>query len=581
MHDLTDILSSCFDKLYKIENVIRVDEIPGIITDYYKECWKITTELEVCNRVEQIELYFGFQDAFPYVLPEVYFPDKRFGYIPHIESLVGKICLMTDGVSYLIDNPYGIIHYCLKQSKILIEQGLNGKNIADYDAEINSYWVQTYGGEPAVSYHWLIHGDFPDKTCVFKALIYKQNILGANNNESIIKGLLLPQDNEQTDIECYLKKHYRVDETNALYVKSITVPHKAPYSLSLQGLLDCTLSADDRKAIKQYVNTNRGGIIVFQLSEFSIGGICISKVNTTKKGFRHNSLTASDILLRFEKKNQLQKRLYGNLYSFHRIAMRTAGIEMSEQSFVIAGLGSVGSNLTYFLNSWNNVSFTLIDDESFRVENIGRHLLGYQYIDQSKVNAVADYLRSIRPERSVSTWCQTIQRVLEFNNERINVGTALFLCTGDAMTEKYVVDAIRDRRITLPTFILWLEPFGIAGHLVYINPERMPENFTLYSDENNMLYKYNLLAPIEYMSHADRFIKKDAGCNGEYTLYSGNDVTLMLSALFPYINQLIQQPEQSKCYRWVGNINIAQEKGLTLTIGTSLPIGGSIEELPF
>ena len=142
------------------------------------------------------------------------------------------------------------------------------------------------------------------------------------------------------------------------------------------------------------------------------------------------------------------------------------------------------------------------------------------------------------------------------------------------------IDAFHSDNMKQPTFILWLEPFGIAGHLVYINPMQMPKNFVLYKDKGSMLYKYNLLAPIEYEINADRFTKKDAGCNGEYALYSGNDVTLMLSAFYPYINKLIQQPEQSKCYRWVGNIKLAQEKGFKLTIEVSSTTIGHVEELP-
>jgi hypothetical protein len=207
-------------------------------------------------------------------------------------------------------------------------------------------------------------------------------------------------------------------------------------------------------------------------------------------------------------------------------------------------------------------------------------LLGFQYIYQNKAYAVADYLHSIRPERDVRTYNRSFQNVIIGNNESLNAYTALFLCTGDTMTEKFVLDALRDGRITLPTFILWLEPFGIAGHIAYINPAQMPESFTLYNDENSMLYKYNLIAPTEYIAHADRFTKKDAGCNGEYSLYSGNDVTLLLSALYPYINQLIQQPEQSKCYRWIGNINIALKKGLVLTVETSSVVSGTVQELP-
>ncbi|WP_291528627.1 E2/UBC family protein [Bacteroides sp. UBA939] len=557
-----------------------MNEIPDIRTDYYAEQWEVTTEVEISGKVKEIELYFGFQESFPYTLPDVYFPSKQFGYLPHIESQGGKLCLIADGASYQINNPYKLIRYCLKESKILIEQGANGINVDDFNTEINSYWKRRYDDEPKVSEHWLIYESFPIETCTLRALLYKQELLCEERSKTIIRGLLLSQNEKKTSIERYLKRHHKVEEMDVLFVKSAHVPHKAPYCLSLQNLLDNTSSAEDCKAIKRYINTFRGGIIVFQLSETSMGGIYIDKVNTVRKGFRVDKLTACDILLRFEKKNQALEREYGDLYSSYRIAMRTAGEEMPKQSFMIAGLGSIGSNLTYFLSGWNNTSFTLIDEDSLRAENIGRHLLGFQYLYQNKANAVADYLFSIRPERDVRIYDYDFRRVFKDNNGTLNAHTALFLCTGDAMTEKFVVDALRDGHITLPTFILWLEPFGIAGHLIYINPMQMPKNFTLYKDENSMLYKYNLLAPTEYIEHPDRFTKKDAGCNGEYSLYSGNDVVLFLSAFYSHINQLIQQPKQSKCYRWVGNINLAIEKSLELTVETSSVIPGNVQELP-
>ena len=45
LHNLSDILLPCFDKLYKIEDVKRVDDIPAIRTDYYAEQWEIVTEV--------------------------------------------------------------------------------------------------------------------------------------------------------------------------------------------------------------------------------------------------------------------------------------------------------------------------------------------------------------------------------------------------------------------------------------------------------------------------------------------------------------------------------------------------------
>jgi len=572
-------LASCFEQLYKIENVKRIDEIPNIRKGYYVEQWEIITEIDIDDKVREIELYFGFQKSFPYTFPDVFFPSKAFGYLPHIESYGGKLCLMADGTSYPVDNPYGIIRHCLRQAKLLIECGAKGENISDFNAEINSYWERVYDGEPEVSGHWLISGDFPAETCILKVLLYEQTVSGINKAKAITRALLLPLNEEESNIERYLKCHNAVNETEALFVKSFCVPDKAPYCLTLQGLLKNISSANDQKLVKRYINAHHGGCIVFQLSEASMGGVYIDRVNTKKKGFRDDKLTPCDMLLRFDRRSQLFERQYGKLYSSHRIAMRTAGMEMPEKRFMIAGLGSVGSNLTYFLSGWNTANFTLVDMESLQPENIGRHLLGFHYIYQNKAVAVADYLRSIRPERVVKTYDETFQSIVIDNNESLNEHTALFLCTGDAMTEKFVVASLFEGYIKIPTFILWLEPFGVAGHLVYLNPKQMPESFTLYIDDKSMLYKYNLLAPTEYIEHAERFTKKDAGCSGQYSLYSGNDVTLLLSAFYPYINQLIQQPQQSKCYRWVGNVNIAIEKSLELAVDPTSAKLGEVQEL--
>lgn len=140
----------------------------------------------------------------------------------------------------------------------------------------------------------------------------------------------------------------------------------------------------------------------------------------------------------------------------------------------------------------------------------------------------------------------------------------MFLCTGDVMTNIFVIDRVREGEISIPVFILWLEPYAIAAHMVYINPSQMQSELTLYSKDKYLLYKYNLIAGDEYKQHPDKFVKKEVGCNGEYTNYSGNDITLMLSAFYPIINQLVTNPDKSTCFRWEGNIQYAKTKGISL-----------------
>ena len=85
-----------------------------------------------------------------------------------------------------------------------------------------------------------------------------------------------------------------------------------------------------------------------------------------------------------------------------------------------------------------------------------------------------------------------------------------------------------------PIFILWLEPFAIAGHLVYINPANSP-NLDNILGKDTMLYKHNIIPSSEYISRGEtEFISRDAGCNGAYAHYSGNDVILFVGYISNY-----------------------------------------------
>ena len=120
-------------------------------------------------------------------------------------------------------------------------------------------------------------------------------------------------------------------------------------------------------------------------------------------------------------------------------------------------------------------------------------------------------------------------------------------------------------QLTIPVFIIWLEPYGLAGHMVYLNPNSDLSKISLYSDQNTYLYKYNIIHKDEYNHSQNKFIKRDAGCNGAYTLYSNNDVMAFLSAIYPKINTLIRQKDsKSHCYRWNGDMSLAKKYQIRL-----------------
>ena len=66
-----------------------------------------------------------------------------------------------------------------------------------------------------------------------------------------------------------------------------------------------------------------------------------------------------------------------------------------------------------------------------------------------------------------------INNIQELEDEYINKASAIFVCTGNVMSEKWLFDKIIEGAVRKPSFILWLEPYGISGIMIYINPENV------------------------------------------------------------------------------------------------------------
>ena len=299
--------------------------------------------------------------------------------------------------------------------------------------------------------------------------------------------------------------------------------------------------------------------LIFPLSNNVVyGGIC-HRIKTSRNGFRPNSLTPIKVLEDMNANLKLQ-RFVASTYNDERIEERTSGIRQCCYNFGMVGLGSIGSNLSLLLNSYNNTSFVLVDDDIFKFDNIGRHILGVNDVFQYKVNGVKKRLLASRPDMNIKV---ATKNIYKYPIDSLRDCSALFLCTGNLMAEFFLIEQLEKSNIKIPIFILWVEPYGIAGHMIYLgNNTGLKDLRSLFS--NQLIYNNNLIASEEY-NKPEKFIKRDAGCNGTYTNYSGNDITLFLSSMYPHICNLLDNHEFFKCYRWVGNVHLAEEKGISLS----------------
>lgn len=564
MLEIGAALDTCFIELSKEYDIKEVSCIPSLGNLPNNRIWKVQIPALVSGNAEDVETYVLFPKDFPYSMPYVIIPDGRFRYMPHISVKSRKLCLYEDGEVYDSDNIDGLIRDNLDRTRRWIEKYYGQDNSDEYAKEIRNYWNEQYDGENRVDDHWILLGDIPTETCEMTGVVYVDKSL--NDGNRYVMSVVASDEDDKALVN--LKLRHKTKDIPVFYIASLQIPNEPPFCMTGQDVIDRISDDGDRQKFKKYLNHFRNVNVLFPIGlNYAIGGICIHDLRVNRNGYRKGVLTPFKVLTSFENKNKKLDRLHVSVYSSQRIAERTSGEMMKDRRFLIVGLGSVGSNLCYYLNGYNNAAFVLADRDWLSVDNIGRHLLGFEYINQHKSYAVAHYLQQYRPDRKVQALQKNLQ---ELEEVEINNASAIFVCTGDIMSEKWLLDKIAKGSIRKPAFILWIEPYGISGIMIYINPEDKESVKRLRENINDSFMNFCLIKREEY-ADGEKLTKHDAGCNGSYSLYSANDVTMFLSSIFSVIDQLLEKPSESKCYRWVGNINIATEKGINLipTFGVS------------
>lgn len=553
MRDVTDILQECFINLQLTEDVtkVNVNEVltSPLVAAKYIECWEVKPLISVSGMAKRITLYMCFDSSFPYSWPDIYFIDKQYDYLAHIGYDDRKLCLFPDETMTNPQDPEEMIDDSLKIARQLLRENIEGELNDDFKHEILSYWRYTYDKESYIGTGYILSRSTLSEDVQLKARFAKNDLFIFDEADTTAIRILK---------NCCGEPEGRIYDV--LFVSKYIVPDKPPYHITPAKLeKSASSSIDDvKRFIAKHKNTN--SYLLFPIpNTTSFGAVRIPPTPTVLSGFRPGKVSPLQYLFTMNKSECLLRYTI-HPYDIERISERTSGRVLEKRNYWIGGLGSIGSNLVYYLNSEQNVSFVLADEESLTIDNIGRHMLGFSSIGESKAIELKNYICAIRPEREVFAFQDSIEHILFSKQMASNTPDALFLCTGNTNAERYILEKLKDTIPGYPIFVLWLEPYAIAGHMVYINPKD-----GISSDFLDGLYPYNLIAESEYNSADNTFTKQESGCANSYTNYGGSDVVLFLSAMYPIIQKLLQEPIKSTCYRWVGNIDIAKEKGIFLS----------------
>lgn len=191
----------------------------------------------------------------------------------------------------------------------------------------------------------------------------------------------------------------------------------------------------------------------------------------------------------------------------------------SKKTVVIAGCGSVGSRVAEILAESNIDKLILVDYDDMKTDNVMRHHLGIQDVNQSKVSALKSRLQQNIPELEIVAYKANILNWLNSqNNEQLSEIDSIVLATGHPPTELEVCRRLYTYDTSVHVVSGWLEAYGLGGHVLGFKSNNDACLKCLYYDDDGDLSNY---IKTSLFSNPSGIVlsKNITGCAGAFTAY--------------------------------------------------------------
>lgn len=561
MDDFEDARVKAFNFIKSFESVEKLsyEQLRYHKFERFVEVWKLKTDIiNDVNKVVEIFIHICFKFDFPLSIPTLYLSSSDYEnlkYIPHIDTN-RLICTFDSEITKTdVTQPSIIVLDCINKAKKIINSGIKRANFKDFEDEFLSYWECNYSKSDIVRSDFLCLIDPYEKIEFPYMLNLKSKFIGFNyiihNNNKIsenFKTLLKKEKINFTEQPIFYfefeKKNFHPpfnfnNDEVIIFLKSIDTSLVIQYEHYVNNSI-----TETRLVLANYISQNKNILIGWVNNPLEINN---------KKGFRSSFIKPFDAISIYQKKDKII-RIVPEIYTLNRLSMRTSGqVKPIGYKFLISGIGSVGSHLVSFLNSLNMPEFRLVDYDYLKVENIGRHFLGFDSIKKYKTKGVKDYLVRLNPIQEVKTYEKSIVDVILNDINFVNDTDYIFIATGKDNIDSWLFSSLKKGEITKPMFIIWVEPYLAGGHLIFLHPENLIDYDKLFISNN---YKYNVIDEKYYTSSENTIALKEAGCQTTFIPYSSQNLMLFLASIFPKITSLIVNSEsESKIFTWIGDLD--------------------------
>lgn len=226
-----------------------------------------------------------------------------------------------------------------------------------------------------------------------------------------------------------------------------------------------------------------------------------------------------------------------------------------DSTVAIIGCGSLGSPLAMSLSKCGIAKFLLVDKENIEAENVARHLCGMREVSNNlpKAEAVKGRLLGHFPHIECELYHKDILALLKEEGSLLNAYDLIVVAVGNNGVERRLNHLLREGVLTPPLVYLWIEPFAVAGQVLFVHPTK-GGCYQCCFDIDQFRYRV--------ARRNKEFDKRESGCQTTFMPYSNLEIEHFIAVASKQILRILKtQSESSFLFTWLGDLDFFRSLG--------------------
>jgi len=491
---------------------------------------------------------------FPDSLPRIYLSKEDYSKlapIPHVDKN-RFVCTREPDIAHVNEKRQEeAIDELLKIALDIIKKGAKKENIDEFSEEFLAYWNEQAETKylslwtPSSIIERLKITKIASKLPSFKYIV-SHDIEGAKN-------WVTPLTVEIDENNIY----------NAIHLPLIE-PICIPLPQNNYDIYQIIKKAGNETcaALEKYLNKDNSNRIIlasFQSGEdrILIGWIFEGWKKEICKGFRPDKLPLEIRMKRTSlipiQKMHIERADPGRIFNRAGLGIKESLID---GSIAIIGCGSLGSHLANSLSKSGISDFLLVDKEELEPANVARHICGFNKAIRQypKSEAVKDSLLAHFPHIKCQAIQEDILSLLEKEETFLNKYSTVIVAVGDKAIERRLNYLLLKGKIKSPLIFIWMEPFGVAGQLLFMHPKGGSCFQCCFN--SNGIFRFSVAKPdVSYL-------RRESGCQSSFMPYANLELDHFINVVTKRILRCFdEKPEHNFLMTWLGDLTRFKSMG--------------------